>query len=268
MSRDAFSHPDQGNVASLSREEMPVAGAAEREAIIFVHGSLGAGDAFAGQEILSTYYDVRVITRHGYTLASQAMKVDHDKDVLDLIEAAGDGAHLVGTSTGALIAAKAAASCPEAIRSLTLIEPPAFAVAADIPSVASAIEALKLHWEKHGLSNREFMAGFLAALKMTRPVPKVIPPELDRAISLLRTEHLWAIDLPVGALSDAGVPVLVVAGGWSPAYDAICHRVASLTQGQLTTITGFGHAVQKAGPAFNDVLEMHLRRARRLRETL
>jgi hypothetical protein len=110
------------------------------------------------------------------------------------------------------------------------------------------------------------MAGFLAALNMTRPVPKVIPLELDRAISLLRTEHLWAIDLPVGALSDAGIPVLVVAGGWSPAYDAICHRVASLTHGQLTTITGFGHAVQKAGPAFNDVLEMHLRRAPRLPE--
>jgi len=267
VSCNASSHSAGIKPANSCREELFVTGAKGREAIIFVHGSLGAGDAFAGQEVLSSVHDVRVVTRHGYSLTSQASQVDHDKDVLDLIETAGGGAHLVGTSTGALIAAKAAASCPEVVRSLTLIEPPAFAIAADVPSVASSIEALKAHWDKQGLSNREFMAGFLAALKMTRPVPKVIPPELDRAISLLRTEHLWAIDLPVGALSDAGVPVLVVAGGWSPAYDAICHRVASLTQGQLTTITGFGHAVQKAGPAFNDVLEMHLRRARRLRET-
>lgn len=250
--------------ANFHAEEALAETSFPREAIICVHGSLGAGDAFAGQEILDMAYDVRVVTRNGYALTSEGSQVDHHQDVLDLVEAAGGGAHLVGTSTGALIAAKAAAFCPRAVRSLTLIEPPAFAIAADIPPVASAIDALKRHWRRQELSNREFMAGFLAALNMTRPVPQAIPLELDRAISLLRSEHLWAIDMPVGELSDTDIPVLVVAGGWSPVYDAICHRVASLTGARLETIPGFGHAVQKAGQAFNHVLEAHLCRARQL----
>lgn len=236
-------------------------GERQPERLVFVHGSLGAGaDAFAAQGELAALFHLSIPVRRGYAGGVVTGVVDHDHDAAELAAAAAadGGAHLVGTSMGAIVAIKAAAIRPDAVRSLTLIEPPAYAIAADRVEVAGAIAALKAHWRSAGLSNREFMQGFLDTLAMTRRVPDAITPALDRAIALMRTERAWAIDLPVGAVADAGIPTLVVGGGWSPVFDAVCERLTGLIGARYETIRGHGHAVQKAGPSFNALLRAHV----------
>lgn len=235
--------------------------ATRRERLVFIHGSLGgAAEAFAEQAVLRDVYDLDVVVRRGYALEDAAIPaVDLGRDADDLIGMIAHGAHLVGTSTGGMVAMLVAGRRPDLVRSLTLIEPPAFAIAADQPEVRQAMDALKRHWTDHqNVSDREFLRGFFDALRMTRPVPDRVGPELSRAIALLKTDRLWRLDAPIGAIADAGFPKLVVAGGWSAVYDAVCDRLSSLLRADLHRLPGFGHAVQKAGTAFNSVLTRHV----------
>lgn len=235
-----------------------------KEKIVFIHGSLGgAAEAFAEQAVLRDTYNIEIVVRRGYALDESAPPaVDLARDAEDLIGTIADGAHLVGTSTGGMVAMMAAGRRPDLVRSLTLIEPPAFALAADQPEVRHAIDALKQHWIAHqNVSDRQFLRGFFDALRMTRPVPEHISPELSRAIALLKKDRLWQLDAPVGAIANAGFPKLIVAGGWSAAYDNICHRLSALLRAELHSLPGFGHAVQKAGAAFNLVLTRHVNAA-------
>jgi B3/4 domain/alpha/beta hydrolase fold len=62
---------------------------------------------------------------------------------LDVVELLGDGVHLVGHSYGGVVAMLAAGLRPQAVRSLTLIEPLAPRLAAHDPSVAAALERMR-----------------------------------------------------------------------------------------------------------------------------
>src|ERR1700733_6638575 len=116
-------------------------------AIVFVHGSLNEGiTAFQAQRDLSARWRLRIPNRRGYGNSPPIERVDPDVDAADIVEMLEAGAHLVGTSMGGVIAARAAARAPERVRSLTLIEPPAFPNAIDMPEVASVAQAMKDHW--------------------------------------------------------------------------------------------------------------------------
>jgi pimeloyl-ACP methyl ester carboxylesterase len=230
--------------------------------LIFVHGSLGgAQEAFTEQKSFSAIYDVLIAVRRGYDVsAEQFGAVDLSRDADDVIEAMPSGAHLVGTSTGGVVAMIAAGRRPDLVRSLTVIEPPAFAIAADNVDVREAMQALRHHWTaRPNVNDREFLQGFFDALRMTRQVPGILDAELARGIALLRTDRLWTLDVPVGALRDAAFPKLVVSGAWSPVYNAVCSRLANLIGAELQQIRGFGHAVQRSGAAFNRLLARHIR---------
>jgi 2-methylisocitrate lyase-like PEP mutase family enzyme len=65
----------------------------------------------------------------------------------------------------------------------------------------------------------------------------------------------------VGAIADAPFAKLVVTGGWSDAFDGISARLADLSGVECHTLVGAGHAVQKIGAPFNDLLRAHIARA-------
>src|SRR3546814_8002120 len=83
-----------------------------------------------------------------------------------------------------------------------------------------------------------FVFGFVAALEMTMELPDPLPPPLESAARNLVTERPWRVDVPVGVVADAPFPKLVVTGGWSGAFDAICGRLADLFDTDLHILTG------------------------------
>jgi pimeloyl-ACP methyl ester carboxylesterase len=180
-------------------------------------------------------------------------------DAADVVELLGDGAHLVGTSMGGIVAMNAAGLAPDRVQSLTLIEPPAFALATDLPDVRRVADAMKRHWRDADPARlRDFVVGFVAALEMDMTIPDPMPQPLAAAAANLITERPWRVDVPIGAVADVPFPKLVVTGGWSGAFDGIARRLADLLGTELHTLTGAGHAVQRVGAPFNTLLTQHI----------
>ncbi|TWB94893.1 alpha/beta hydrolase family protein [Bradyrhizobium macuxiense] len=228
--------------------------------IVLVHGSLGVGAAaFGKQKPLADTFALAVMTRRGYGDTAPIDAVDVLRDAADVIELLGDGAHLVGTSMGGIVAMNAAGRRPDLVRSLTVIEPPAFALASDLPPVRRVAEAMRKHWATADRTKRHaFVTGFLAALEMNMPMPDPLPPPVNAAAGVLVTERPWGVDVPVGAVADARFPKLVVTGGWSEAFDGISGRLADLFNVECHCLQGAGHAVQKVGEPFNALLRRHI----------
>jgi hypothetical protein len=70
-----------------------------------------------------------LVDRRGFGASPADGRVDFERDAEDVAELLADGAHLVGHSYGGVVSLLAAARRPDAVRSLVLIEPPAFGVA-------------------------------------------------------------------------------------------------------------------------------------------
>ena len=106
------------------------------ERIVLVHGSVVGGRAtWAAQRPLADRFELVVVDRPGFPPNPPVDRVDFERDaelVADLLE---PGDHLVGHSYGGVISLLAAAARPDALRSLTVIEPPATQVAAGDPAV-------------------------------------------------------------------------------------------------------------------------------------
>src|SRR5439155_26305242 len=80
--------------------------------------------------------------RRGYGASPAAGAADFEVDANDVAELLGEGAHLVGHSYGAVVALLVAAGHPEAVRTLTRVEPAAFGVARGDLAVEELIGAL------------------------------------------------------------------------------------------------------------------------------
>jgi pimeloyl-ACP methyl ester carboxylesterase len=71
--------------------------------------------------------------RRGFGESPDIERSDYEVDASDVAKLLGDGAHLVGHSYGGAVAMLAAGLRPPIVRSLTLIEPSAFRLAARDP---------------------------------------------------------------------------------------------------------------------------------------
>ncbi|MFL5944299.1 MAG: alpha/beta fold hydrolase, partial [Gaiellaceae bacterium] len=101
----------------------------EGEPAVFVHGSFGWGEeTWREQRPLGEHNRLLLIDRRGFGSSAPDGRVDFERDAEDVAELLGDGAHLIGHSYGGVVSLLAAARRPEAVRSLALIEPPAFGV--------------------------------------------------------------------------------------------------------------------------------------------
>src|SRR4051794_28009195 len=97
--------------------------------VVLLHGSVPPNreEMWAEQRrVLSEQYRLFVPDRRGYGESPDGARGDLETEMQDLLTIVGDGAHVVGFSYGGVIALLAAAQCPWAIRSLTVIEPPVF----------------------------------------------------------------------------------------------------------------------------------------------
>src|SRR5215469_11511319 len=114
-------------------QNMPVVVWGEGEPVVLVHGSGDTDPTFvwSQQRPLADRYRLLVVTRPGYGSRPVIPRPPVEQDVQEILAllAAQGGGHLVGFSYGGLIALLVAGRQPALIRSLTLIEPPAFAIA-------------------------------------------------------------------------------------------------------------------------------------------
>ena len=230
------------------------------ERIVFVHGSLSDGDAaFQAQHPFAQRYRLVIPNRRGYGKNPPVAHVDVDVDAGDIVELMEDGAHLLGTSMGGIVAARAAARAPERVRSLTLIEPPAFQNCKGDPDVARVIAALQRHWATADKKDvRGFLNGFLAALEIRQlghTLPDPLPEPVLKAAKNLMSEAPGQSSLPLEEIADAPYRKLVVSGDCAVAFENICDRLAERWKAVRRVFPGAGHAVQRTGGPFNELFQ-------------
>ena len=227
------------------------------QTVVLVHGSLAtAADEWPAQAPLADQgFRLVMPDRRGYGRSPAAVGEDFLRDADDISALMGDGAHLVGHSYGGLGVLFAAARRPEATRSLTVLEPGAFALGQDHPAARALVGAVRDVWDRD-IPDEPWVVAFLKAVGSD---PDAFPPDfLAAALPLVpiqrRARPMWHADLPLEELAAAPFPKLVVSGGHSAGFDAICDDLAERIRASRAVVEGAGHEVQFTGPAINDVL--------------
>ena len=225
--------------------------------VVLVHGSLatGAEEWQAQRPLADQGFRLLVLDRRGYGRSPRAEGEDFLRDADDIVTLIGEGAHLVGHSYGGLGALFAAARRPDATLSLAFLEPPAFALDEHDPDARVLVEQVRAVW-REDLPDSEWVIRFLKAVGSD---PDTLTPELVSAavsfVPLLRHGRPpWYSDLPLAALASAAFPKLVLSGGHSRGFDAICDELAERIGASRAVVPGAGHEIQFTGPRVNALL--------------
>jgi pimeloyl-ACP methyl ester carboxylesterase len=236
----------------------------EGEPAVFVHGSFGWGEeTWREQRPLGEEYRLLLIDRRGFGASPPDGRVDFERDADDVAELLGDGAHLVGHSYGGVVSLLAAARRPESVRSLALIEPPAFGVARGTPAVEQLIRDISDAIVSTD-DPSEFRSKFLHAFGYpAEPVVlEGLPLEAARASHHERPP--WEAEIPLDTLAESRVPVLLVQGDWCPAptsararagaaFRAVCELLDERLNAERAVFPA-AHNAQRLGKLFNDRL--------------
>ncbi|MER9117287.1 alpha/beta fold hydrolase [Mesorhizobium sp. M0018] len=230
--------------------------------VLFVHGSVTNGMmTWSAQLPLAERWKLVVVDRPGYGSSSPAEREDFAVDaglVAGFLDRTHDlwdenRVHLVGHSYGGVISLLAAAMRPRAIRSLTVIEPPAFDLARGDVAVNELVTRLKAHWQSGPRDDPAlFLRQFLHLVGSATQLPDPLPPPLAQGAAMLVVERgPWEAEIPLRQLADAPFPKLVVSGGHSAAFDAVCDVLENVLGADRAVIAGAGHSVQQTGEPFN-----------------
>jgi len=226
------------------------------ERIVLVHGSvMGGRGTWAAQRPLAERFELLVLDRPGFPPNPPVERIDFETDAALVAGLLEEGDHLVGHSYGGIVSLVAAASRPDVLRSLTVIEPPCTRVAAGVPEVdAFARAGMELYATARSGEPDEYLRRFLAAVGSEFDPPSPLPPELERGARNLAIERgPWEADIPLAALAGTPFPKLVVSGAHLDAYDVICDVLERELRAERIVLPGYGHAVQRH-PDFNDRL--------------
>ncbi len=235
---------------------------------VFVHGSQTWGSdeiaGFAAQRPLAARLRLIIIDRRGYGQSPDPggddRRSDYEADADDVVGVLGAGAHLVGHSYGAVVALLAAARRPDLVRSLTLIEPVAYAMAAEDPVVAMALarQQATVASMPADLSPAHFLQASYATVGL--PVPDATPQRLRAAATAMRELQSTRAVFSLRPVAAAPWPKLVVSGDWAAAPaqyrkysgDAMmaCARVIARKIGaRLLSVAGASHWPHAQQPA-------------------
>ncbi len=238
--------------------------------VVMVHGSaqgsqVGGDGHFSRQKNLAGMgWQVVVPDRPGHGRSPAPGRPDNaEADSQWVAELLGEGAHLVGHSFGGCVALAAAAKRPGAVRSLTLIEPAMMPLAIDDPEVRAFADKIM------GSSNAPTPADRIKVFAKVAGIPDEIrggksEDELNRM-----GEGMKALKLPtpstlreqLEAVKNAGIPLLVVEGGWNPAFGVVADRVAETGGGKHVIVKSGNHFPQLASDEFNQQLNTFMRNA-------
>lgn len=234
--------------------------------VLFIHGSVMDGPmTWDAQQPLAERWRLIILDRPGFGSSTAVERVDFSVDaglVVGILDRATqlwgvDRVHLVGHSYGGVISLLAAALRPEAIQSLAVIEPPAFGIASGDEAVDHLVIGLKDHWETGPRESPAlFLDQFLHLVGSATNLPDPLPPPLGQGAAMLIVERgPWEAEVPLERLAGAPFSKLVVSGGHSAAFDAVCDVLERKLGADRAVVTGAGHSVPRTGEAFNERLD-------------
>lgn len=256
--------PTLGRMPALRAADLDVARHGEGPPVVLVHGSVvGAERTWREQLPLAARWKLIVPNRPGFGASPPLERGDFEAEAPLIAELLGDGAHLVGHSYGAVIALCAAARRPQAVRSLTVSEPGALRLAAGDPAVDETIaNGEELYRRRAEIDPRDFVLLFRSGVGSARATPEALPEWLERgARHVMEERPPWEAELPLETLAAAPFPTLVISGGHSPVFDAVCDALAGAIGAERGVVPGRAHSIPTVGAAYNDVLEGFLRRS-------
>ncbi|MGC5615401.1 alpha/beta fold hydrolase [Georgenia sp. Z1491] len=224
--------------------------------VVLIHADVATGaSAWRRQLELADSYRLVIPDRPGYGQSTAQGRVDFEREVEAVLPLLDGGAHLVGHSYGGVVSLLAAAARPSSVLSLTVVEPPAFALAPDLPEVREMVSALERVWAEEPDDPERFFSRF-AAIIGERAWPRSPMPEAmaDGVRQLMAERVPWEAQIDVATIREAGIPVMVVSGGHAEALELLCDRLAGELSARREVVAGARHAVPRVGPAFNDLL--------------
>jgi pimeloyl-ACP methyl ester carboxylesterase len=235
-----------------------------RARLLLVHGSVvNAELTWRAQNPLADRFEIVAPNRRGFPPGPGVERVDFEDEAVWLEPFLEPSAHVVGHSYGGVIALLAAARRPELVRSLTVIEPPALGVGPGVPAVDEFVARTEELWTRGPRDPGDFLRGFLALVGSSSP-PGTFTPELLQGARTLMVERSPAeAVIPFDELARARFPKLVVSGGHSRAFEAICDVLEQRLGAERAVLPGAGHSVQRLGAQFNELLASFVERAER-----
>jgi len=242
--------------------EVIQAGAGPR--VVLVHGSVvGARRTWRHQMALASSWNLFMPNRPGFGASPPLPRGDFEAEAPLIAELLGDGAHLVGHSYGAVIALYAAALRPDAVRSLTVSEPGCLRLASGNPLVDEHITQGELLYERAaGLEPLDFLRWFRGGVGSTHETPAELSGELlVGARMLMRERPPWEADPPLERMLAGGFPTLVISGGHSGVFDAVCDVLAGRLGATRAVVSGRRHTIPATGAPYNQLLDEFLRSA-------
>src|SRR5689334_6637741 len=128
--------------------------------LVLVHGSVSNGRAtWAAQAPLAERLELVIWERPGYPPGPELDRIDFEEQAAELASLLRPGDHLCGHSYGGVISLLAAPRVR--LGSLTVVEPPAFAVARGDPAVEEFVGRYFALVESRPATPEEYLRGFL-----------------------------------------------------------------------------------------------------------
>jgi pimeloyl-ACP methyl ester carboxylesterase len=225
--------------------------------VVLVHGSVTPGwMTWNAQKPLAARFTLVVPTRSGYPPNPPLESIDFEMQAVELRDLLEPGDHLVAHSYGAVVSLLAVRGAP--LASLTVVEPPAFGVARGHP----AVEAFLAWFEDRVPSEpRAYLEFFLPLVGSSLQPPDPLPPAFEAGAGAAIAERSPAeAEIPLAELAATEFPKLVVSGGHSAAFDAVCDVLEQRLGAERAIVAGAGHSIPRA-PGFNEVLVDFLTRS-------
>lgn len=233
-----------------------------RPRLVLVHGSVRNGPAsWAAQAPLAERFELVILNRPGFPPGPPVESLDFEDHAAWVAERLEPGDHLAGHSYGGIVSLFAASYRPEAVRSLTVIEPPCFGVARGEPEMDGWIAGIDTYLRGPPREPRAFLLGFYELVSGTRPaLPDPLPPDLEQGTRMLMIERLpTEAVIPFDRL-EAPYPKLVVSGDHHPAFERTCDVLEERLDAERLIVRGSGHSPH-AVPGFNEAFAEFLDRA-------